>query len=409
MSATIIDSLGNLVCYTNGVFLYDRNNVRMRYDTLNPGYYARGQYPSICYNFPQTALILAKPNNPNEYYLFHERIADPSNFNGYFGEGFYYTVVDARLRNGLGGVRSWRNLIVRDTLEVCKINAVRHANGRDWWITAWHIGLDKYRLCLLDPTGVHDLGWKVISNVRWASGFGQSFFSPDGNIFARTSLDIPANKSRIDVFDFDRCTGMLTNREQFYSPFAATTIKGLSISPNSRYLYLSSDYYILQYDLQAATIASTIDTVAVWDGFRDEVYPLIVTFWTHQLAPDGKIYISTGNGTHYMHTIDNPDISGVGCNVRQHSVRLPAFAFRTLPNFPNFRLGAVAGSVCDTLGYSATSPQKAQVLKVFPNPTSGILHIENLPPQARVVVYDALGREVADIPPSFGAGLLISN
>ena len=95
-----------------------------------------------------------------------------------------------------------------------------------------------------------------------------------------------------------------------------------------------------------------------------------------------------------MHTIDNPDIGGVGCNVRQHSVRLPAFAFRTLPNFPNFRLGAVAGSVCDTLGYSATSPQKAQVLKVFPNPTSGIIHIENLPPQARVVVYDALGREV---------------
>ena len=125
MSAIISDSLGNLVCYTNGAFLYDRNNVKMRLDTLNPGYYARGSDPTLlCYNFPQTAVILAKPNNPNEYYLFHERIAAPiPTFNGSLGEDFFYTVVDARLRNGLGGVASWRNLIVRDTLEQCKINA----------------------------------------------------------------------------------------------------------------------------------------------------------------------------------------------------------------------------------------------------------------------------------------------
>ncbi|MEZ5068919.1 MAG: hypothetical protein R2847_10725 [Bacteroidia bacterium] len=33
-----------------------------------------------------------------------------------------------------------------------------------------------------------------------------------------------------------------------------------------------------------------------------------------QLAPDGKIYVSTGNGTMHIHVINNPDSAGTACD-----------------------------------------------------------------------------------------------
>ncbi len=398
--ATVCDSLGNLVCYTNGVFVYDRTNLKMRLDTLNPGYWARPPNYGIHYSFPQATLILPKPNNPNEYYLFHQKMNDPHP-GAYSGEGFYYTTINSRLRNGLGGITSWRNVIVRDSFESGKINAVRHANGRDWWITCWHRYFTHYRLCLLDPSGVHDFGWQQVSTIPATPNYGQSCFSPDGTKFAAITYDYPIAQSRIDIFDFDRCNGVLSNHQQFWTPIINVATNGLSISPNSRYLYVSSPGDILQYDLQATNIPNSCDTVAHWDGFIDSTVVnayLPVLFWTHQLAANGKIYISSGNGTFYMGRIDNPDERGVACNVRQHSVHLPAFGFRTVPNFPNFRLGPVDGSVCDTLGFNAVAapapPPKNTFIKAVPNPTRGMVYFENMPPKAHLVFYDVLGREV---------------
>jgi hypothetical protein len=305
------------------------------------------------------------------------------------------------LRNGNGGVVSWRNLLTIDSVDHGKLNAVRHANGRDWWITCWHKSYTKYRRCLLDPSGVHDFGWQQIATFRSDWSYGQSFFSPDGRRFAAVTFSAPRNKSRIDILDFDRCTGLFSNRLQFFTPLENTPSLGLSISPNSRYLYVSSSRDILQYDMQAANIPSTCDTVAHWDGFIDSTivnafWP--VAFWTHQLAANGKIYISSANSSNYMSTIDNPNERGIACNVQQHSVHFPARTFRTVPNFPNFRLGPVDGSVCDTLGFNAVnshSPKETGgFIKVVPNPTNGMVYFENMPPQARLVFYDVLGCEV---------------
>jgi hypothetical protein len=74
-----------------------------------------------------------------------------------------------------------------------------------------------------------------------------------------------------------------------------------------------------------------------------------------QLAPDGKIYLATGNSTRYMHIIHQPDVRGVGCNLEQHALHLDRFNFYSVPNYPNFRLGREVGSACDTLYYTLTA------------------------------------------------------
>ncbi|MEY4927393.1 MAG: hypothetical protein RI894_1829, partial [Bacteroidota bacterium] len=358
-NASICDSVGNLVFQTNNVLVYDKNNRLMTASLLNPGDWATD--PEHGYLFMQTALILPLPNSNHLYYLIHQKINDP-HAGPYSGEGLYYTIVDSNLRNGAGGVSSWRNVVVRDSFECGKLNAVRHANGRDWWVTCWQRGFTKYRLCLLDPIGLHDLGWQQLPVIPSFPNDGQSCFSEDGSTFVAVTYNPTNNKTRIDIMDFDRCLGLLTNHRQFYT-VANGYFFGLSIAPNSRYFYTCSPDIVLQYDLQATDIANSGDTVAVYDGFRDSTYLnflLSTQFWLAQLAADGKIYISTANGTKYLHTIESPNERGVACNLRQHSVHLPAFMVRGLPNYPNFRLGPVDGSACDTLGFNeVNSPAHA--------------------------------------------------
>ena len=69
-----------------------------------------------------------------------------------------------------------------------------------------------------------------------------------------------------------------------------------------------------------------------------------------QLGPDGRVYINSTSGVNEMHVIQYPNKKGIACEVRQHSVQLPTFIIRTMPHFPNYRLGPLDGSPCDTLG-----------------------------------------------------------
>jgi PKD repeat protein len=51
-----------------------------------------------------------------------------------------------------------------------------------------------------------------------------------------------------------------------------------------------------------------------------------------------------------MGVIAKPNKEGQECDVRQHTIHIPTNYDRTMPNFPNYRLGPLDGSICDTLG-----------------------------------------------------------
>ncbi|MFM7822897.1 MAG: T9SS type A sorting domain-containing protein, partial [Bacteroidota bacterium] len=149
---------------------------------------------------------------------------------------------------------------------------------------------------------------------------------------------------------------------------------GASISPNSRYAYVTfGGNEILQYDLNASNIVASEQVVATYDGFQAPA-GWNTNFWMHQIGPDGKIYINTTSTTMALHTIETPDSAGVASNVQQHSILLPKFN-ATLPNFPNYRLGALAGSPCDTLTHLNNVQAHDLKFKVFPNPNNGEFQI----------------------------------
>ncbi|MBL7796458.1 MAG: PKD domain-containing protein [Saprospiraceae bacterium] len=251
----------------------------------------------------------------------------------------------AIISKGSGQVLERRFAIIEnDTLIRGNVITCRHANGRDWWLLSFKRNTNKYHRILIDPEGFHLLEIGEV-NLPITNGANTACFAPDGTKFAvYNAVTFLSDGGVLDLFDFDRCTGMLYNQIQIKG---RGTYGGLAFSPNSRYLYHNKLDTAYQYDLWAANIPASRHVVAVYDGFKD---PFSTTFYMLQAAPDGKIYGSATNGTRYLHVIHNPDEAGTDCQYQQHGIQLLKYNDFSLPNFPNYRLGPLDGSPCDTLG-----------------------------------------------------------
>ena len=90
------------------------------------------------------------------------------------------------------------------------------------------------------------------------------------------------------------------------------------------------------------------------------------------------IYINTGTcGSDYLHVIEYPDLKGKACNVKQHAIKLNIVNAFTAPNFPNYRLGPLKGSPCDTLHVANKDITIDDFeIKLFPNPANDHIKID---------------------------------
>lgn len=116
-----------------------------------------------------------------------------------------------------------------------------------------------------------------------------------------------------------------------------------------------------------------------------------------QLAPDGKIYINVPNvNSSYFHVIESPNEKGVACDVRQHSIQFPFKNTFSIPNMPYFRLGKREGEPCDSTIVSSNEVTTFENdIKVYPNPSTGLINIEFESPidsEMSLMVYDVSGK-----------------
>src|SRR5690606_33998998 len=200
--------------------------------------------------------------------------------------------------------------------------------------------------------------------------------------------------------DFDRCTGLLSNPVH-QNIIDTAWSGGVAISPNSRFLYVSSYKYIYQYDLYADDILASKDTVAIYDGYLVEITPtfqLPTRFFLMQLGPDGRIYINCPAGVNVLHVIENPDLPGEACNVIQHGIQLPTYNAFSMPNFPNYRLGPLPENACDTTISVAEPIIARHSVAVFPNPATDQLTLkfgESLETEHEITLYSITGQRQA--------------
>ncbi|MFN0015771.1 MAG: T9SS type A sorting domain-containing protein [Saprospiraceae bacterium] len=300
------------------------------------------------------------------------------------------------LDQGLGDVENKNEIIFQDTF-AGYLTAVRHGNGRDWWVAAHKGRSNRSLFFLLDPAGVQPPKAQHIGPVwgprDWS---GQSVFSPDGSRYARANPDHGLN-----LFKFDRCTGTLSSPVVVSLAADSAGATGVTFSPNSRFLYLSTGTKLFQFDMQAANIPASKQLIGVYDGFAA---PFATTFYQMRLAPNGKIYMGATNGVNYLHVVNQPDMPGAACEFVQHEVELPTYIDVGLPNFPNFRLYDLPASPCDTLGinggpwWTSTGEAPDSQVSVWPNSFHDHLTVAlnaNLRSPA-LRLFDAAGRLVLE-------------
>jgi Secretion system C-terminal sorting domain len=392
--AFICDSSGNLVAYTNGCRISNGSHAIIENgDSLNPGYWFNLFCEEVSYpSGYQSNLFLQLPGSDHLFYLFHIRKNDNS-----LPYQLMYTLTDISQNGGLGKVIA-KNQLIQEALFTPYNTAVRHGNGRDWWIVVPRLGTNGYTILLLTPEGIQGPFLQEIGTVPPLSSSccGQTAFSADGGKYFKF---LPF--SGLQILDFDRCSGQFSNPLYIdYRP-DSLGLGGVVGSPNSRFLYLSTGQYMYQYDLYSSNIPASRQTVGVYDGY---VNPFPAGFYQGARGPDGKIYHISNNGVKVMHVMHNPDELGMACNFEQHGILLPAHQSFFMPNFANYRLYDVPGSPCDTLGIDAPTVATGEVpllpgaLRAMPNPSTGMVQL-TLPEgiaDATLRVLDVSGRVVLE-------------
>jgi hypothetical protein len=156
--ATCSSDSGELLFHYNYCNIVNKNGTMPGGDSMNIGGYV---FENSCVIYEQAAnvnsgsLILPFPSQKDKYVLFHIRIGGWTSFVDYFYDKLSYTVVDMALDNGNGMVSEKESLLIKDTLHD-NIAAVRHGNGRDWWIVNSH-GPDR------------GLYYFIVSRRRWSA------------------------------------------------------------------------------------------------------------------------------------------------------------------------------------------------------------------------------------------------
>lgn len=384
------DAAGNLLFCSNGDQLSNWNNNIIQNSTgFNSG---TGNF----YNdYWQGMLSVPFPDHPDQYVIFH-------NYGEYTHGGtalnplaVYYSVVDMAANGGEGLMTQKKISAMADTLLPCTMQAAKHANGRDWWVVIHQANSNVFRELLFTPGGVQQVSAFATGPVLTLFTYseGQSVFSPDGSMYA-----IAYNTANsVYLYDFDRCTGAVTFRDSSHvvpnDPYE-WPVWGCSFSPNSRYLYATTNNDLYQFDTHAPSMDSGKKLVGTFDGFSD---PVSNYFFRHCPGPDGKIYLTSWGGTRFLHVINSPDLGDTLCDFGQHQLRLVSYHSATLPEFPNYRLGAMNGSSCDSL-YTALPSARPEdfylhVMSEGKN-TIRINYAVEKSNQIMLVIYDLGGRRI---------------
>ena len=391
-NTSMSDAEGNLLFYSNGCKIINaKGELMLNGDGINPGQIQNFFCPYGGSPIRQGVIVLPAPENDSLYYVFNLDWDQPYLNTNYFGvapQRLFYQVIDMAQDSGYGAVILKNQIAVQDTFARGNISAARHANGKDWWVIVPKSHTNCYFLVPVTANGVQPPQLKC-TGQEWSdddSG-AQATFSPDLKKYIRFN-----SWNGLNIFDFDNATGDLSNPLRITFPNDTINyIAGVSVSSNSRYLYVSARKRVYQFDLKASNIEASKIKVAEWDGTYN---PYATIFYFSALAPDGKIYISSTSSTLNLHVIEKPNCPGLSCQLVQRGVELPAYNFATIPNFPHYRM---SNEVCDTTNNTIETELAGRAIALYPNPTNGELWV-NFPeignPGADLKIFDLLGRLV---------------
>lgn len=363
--ATISDLSGNLLFYTNGNMVYDRNHVQMP-----NGISLGGSSISA-----QSAVIVPVPGNAQQYYIF--TVTDWMVTTAQL----QYSIVDMTLNGGMGDVSAVQNILLPSNARE-QLAAIAHTNGQDAWVLC-HVKNDSvFHAYRITPAGVDSVPVASAAGMIYSGNnrYGSLHFSHNCQKLVSVLGSASTVGVTVQLFDFDAGTGIVSNPVTVALWSQVPTAYGAEFSPNDTRLYVTSftENYIQQFDLTSANIPASM--VNVSDSINDDKSNLL-------LGPDNKIYISM-RSRNYMNVILYPDSLGQACTMQDSAVMFPSYA-RCALGFPNFmRQPCIPTSVKEVTAENS--------LSVYPNPAQGVIHLRcHSSSKAVLSIYTTHGRLVS--------------
>ncbi len=364
--ASISDTYGNLLFYTNGVEVWNSSHSIMPNGT--------GLLGDI-----STSQVIIIPKIKDRYYIFYS--------DDYGGpNGLRYSEVDITLNNGQGDVLSTNKNTLLHSFASEKICAVHHCDNERIWLMTMNYSTNSFHAYLISSSGISS---PVISPSPPIDGYccNTMKFSPNGKFLAYTDNSSNGGEDS-KFFTFNNNTGEVlfhstlsinnNTNEQHY---------GITFSPNNTKLYISTFYNIdtigtfnnlYQYNLMSSDINASKLIIHTQHFPGNGVNPN--PFGSLQNGPDGKIYLARWDMWPPMDTlgvINFPDMMGNDSGFDISGIPLNGRNCRLgLPNFVEsyFNLSEINIDLCSTVDIVDNS--KINDFKIHPNPTTGKVNLE---------------------------------
>jgi len=295
--ATISDSEGNLLFYTDGTSVWNR-----RHFIMPTGKGLFGDSSST-----QSAIIVPNPENDQIYYIF---TVDWSQGN----QGMNYYTVDMQLDGGFGDVIGVRGLPKRELLlrppTSEKITAVQVFNDITFWIISLKSG--RFYVYKVDRNGVNS------NPVKGNDGFniskdkrGYLKVSPDGKKLVSANFS-----SGTFLYDFNDATGVVSNERQL--DLEDWWAYGVEFSPLSKKLYISTGNVTPNKDPQRENLYQfNLDNEDLstenLNNSRVKLHTYLNQRSALQLGPNGKIYRAIEDES-FLGVINKPEEDGTDAN-----------------------------------------------------------------------------------------------
>jgi hypothetical protein len=338
-SSSISDSSGNLLFYTDGIKVWDKNNSQM------PNGFGLKGSPSSTHS----ALIV--PCSVGQYFIFTTDATENQ-----YTNGLQYSVVNMNANGNLGNVTTKNVQLLANASE--KVAGVGDGTG-GFWVVGHKMGTNQFfsyhitcgNDCTVNPVAIVSAVGAAFTGGSAGFGQGQMKFSPNGKLLANAGLSY-GSQSFVELFQFDTNTGVVSNLGTTTAHDTSNDgFYGVEFSPDSKHLYTTTmvtNNFIYRYDDVAVNkmAPSSRTVIASFGAVQYTVAAL-------QLAPDGKIYVARKNQPS-LFVLSNPNALNGGWTTTPFNLATGSLSQFGLPTVVagDFSCGPTPDVCCDKIRVS---------------------------------------------------------
>ncbi|MCF7560967.1 T9SS type B sorting domain-containing protein [Sabulilitoribacter multivorans] len=322
--SSISDRNGNLLFYTNGGTIWNRNH-----EIMENGATLAGDI-----NNTQTSIIIPKPNDDSTYYIFLTRVEKTTSA-PLFTPGLFFAEVRFSNNKPLGEVTIRSSRLLNTTTE--RLTAIHDIESESIKVVAFGSEnadgdpKDTFFVFNIDENGINRTPIKSKVNIIKSSKGGMKF-TPDGKKIALADYD----GNNIYIYNFNNTDSSIAFDFSISPnvPFSTLFPYSVEFSPDSRIIYFTAENasfcILFKYLLYSVDPLYEKQGIASSSDYR---------FGDLQLASNGKIYVANYFPETPINSIETISVINDPENEEDSGFSLSSFnlnpnaSYKGLPNF----------------------------------------------------------------------------